>query len=108
MSTRAMRKLRGDTLDDDLKKINESRADNDKDEDDDEDDSPATGGRGGGGGARPKQRINPFEMVSICEQFQDAKNVYVQAIGFIRFNGQRKIGLLNLAMVLLSSRNHIQ
>ena len=65
MSTRAMRKLRGDTLDDDLKKINDSRADHDRDEDDDDDDSPAAGGGRGGGGARPKQRINPFEMVSI-------------------------------------------
>lgn len=62
MSTRAMRKLRGDTLDDDLKKINDSRADRDRDEDDDDDDdSVAVQGRGG---ARPKQRINPFEMVS--------------------------------------------
>ena len=60
MSTRAMRKLRGDTLDDDLKKINDSRADQDRDEDDDDDDSVAVQGRGG---ARPKQRINPFEMV---------------------------------------------
>ena len=60
MSSRAMRKLRGDTLDDDLKKINDSTAD--QDEDDDEGDSATVGGRGGG--ARPKQRINPFEMVS--------------------------------------------
>ena len=58
-----MRKLRGDTLDDDLKKINDSRADRDReeDDDDDDDDSVAVQGRGG---ARPKQRINPFEMVS--------------------------------------------
>lgn len=69
MSSRAMRKLRGDTLDEDLKNINNSKADDD--EDDDDDDLATTGGRGVGGGARPKQRINPFEMVSICDQCQE-------------------------------------
>jgi len=58
-----MRKLRGDTLDEDLKNINNSKADDD--EDDDDDDLATTGGRGVGGGARPKQRINPFEMLNV-------------------------------------------
>ena len=65
MSTRAMRKLRGDTLDDDLRKIHDNKDDPSKEEDDEAGDGVATGGRGGG--ARPKQRINPFEMVSECE-----------------------------------------
>ena len=67
MSTRAMRKLRGDTLDDDLRKIHDNEDDPSKEEDDEAEDGTAIGGRGGG--ARPKQRINPFEMVSECAAF---------------------------------------
>jgi hypothetical protein len=59
MSSRAMRKLQGENLEQELEKIHMKTEEADVDSNEEEDYDVG----GGGGGARPKQRRNPFEMV---------------------------------------------
>ena len=62
MSSRALRKLKGENIEDEINKIRgKTKEDNEEEEEEEEEDEGPRGG--GGGGARPKQRRNPFEMV---------------------------------------------
>ncbi len=61
MSSRALRKLKGENIEDEINKIRGKTKEDNEEEEEEEEEGPRGGG--GGGGARPKQRRNPFEMV---------------------------------------------